>query len=554
MKRLFTVIAAIFCAGSWLLAQSASIKSPKAFDVWTLGSQMKIQWTFSGNAKVRLQLLDSSGKNLGPIKTGLQLKDGGCLWTVGKLESGATVPPAKGYRIRLKLEGATLVLDPGAGPFEIVSVKVIPPAPVPPGSPPNKVVVLNPQQKMVPGSMLSLRQKIVVHSPKGGDVWKPLSIYTITWEAAKNQYPASAYDFDVKLVGVGNPAFPPLVLKHSLWVAAKNTAASNFYTFDWKFLGSMNIPSGKYKVTFQSVKIPDFKGESGVISVQNSIAGNTAFLGEDEPDLKIEDVYYDYAKKSMWLRIRNQGFNSYAGPLTIKYNFKTASITYKSPGCFSGDSDGEAKFPNITLNKFQSSAYLICKWPCFDKRPADFFPITGPVQYKVIIIATGKELLSQSGIICKCKGPDIIVDDPFQIQGKYDPDYLSGFRQVSLDPRDFNWISENTFEAKVAVKVRNWGCQGLQFKIMLYMDGNYLNGKKEAILGTVTLQSGQETNFVSGLLKFSIPRDGQYYKMLLVAHPNEITGEGYPNAYKNNFIITHVQLKEKSNTVRGNGL
>jgi hypothetical protein len=555
MKRLLSVILAFSCTGSWLLGQSGTIKSPKAFDVWTLGGQSMIQWTFSGSAKVKLQLFDPNGKKLGPIKSGLQLNAGSFLWTVGKLESGQMVPAAKGYKIQLiRTDGGTTVLDKGAGPFEIVSASVIPPAPIPPGNPPNQMVVLNPKQTIVPGPMLSLRKKIVVHSPKGGDAWKPLSSYAVTWEAAKNQYPASAYEFNVRLVGVSNPAFTPLVLKQGCWATAKQTSGSNIYSFDWKFLGSMSIPSGKYKVAVQSTAIPDFKGESGVISVQNSMAGSTAFLGEDEPDFKIEDVYYDVSKKSMWVRIKNQGFSSYAGPLTINYNFKLASVTYGGGGCASGDRNGETKIPSITLNKFQSNAYLICKWPCFDKRPADYFPITGPVKYQVLVSATGKDPASQSGVICKSKVPDVIVDDSFQLQGKYDPDYLPGFQQVSLDPRDFNWISGNAFEAKVSVRVRNWGCQGVSCIVTLSADGNYLDGKRLVTLGIVNLPSGKETTFVSGTVKFSIPKDNQYHKLLLVAHQAEANGEGYPDAYKNNFILTHLRLKEKSNTVRGNGL
>jgi hypothetical protein len=548
MKKMRPLVLIWLFAAAGLSGQSAAVASPKAGDVWPAGSQRTILWSHSGQAAVRLLLLAPSGAKAGIIKSKLALADGTCPWTVAKLENGQTVPPAKGYKIVLKIVGTNVNLA-SAGPFEIAAAQA-PPA----GVPPVAIVPIHPgpvNPSIPPGQILSLLQVLTIHSPKGGDVWKPMADYAITWEAIKNKYPASAYDFNLKLVAADNSSFSPLLLKQNHWATAKQTANSNIYTFNFKFLGSMNIPSGKYKVTVQSVKVPDFKAKSGVFTVQNNISGDTGFIGEDEPDLKIEEVYYDVSKKSMWIRIQNQGFSSYAGPLTINYKFKIAGITYAAPGCPSGEMSGETKFPNITLNKFQSNAYLICKWPCFDKRPADFFPITGPVDFDIFIWVKGDTIASKTGVICKCKGPDIIVDDPFQIQGKYDPDYLSGFQQVSLDPRDFNWISENTFEAKVAVKVRNWGCQGLQFKIMLHMDGNYLNGKKEAILGTVTLQSGQETTFVSGPVKFSIPKDGQYYKMLLVAHQSELTGEGYPDAYKNNFILTHVRLKEKSNTVRG---
>ena len=554
MKKILWGTMVMFCSLTWLMAQSGKITAPKANDVWTAGAKQSILWNHSGQGLVRLLLYAQSGAKVGVIKSGLQLGSGAFSWTVGKLENGVPVPPAKGYKIRLKMDGSALVLDPGAGPFEIVTANVIPPAPIPPGNPPKQMVVLNPNPTVPPGNQFSLRQALTIHAPKSGAIWKPLSDYDITWEAVKNKYPASSYSFDVKLEAAANQAFSPLILKKNHWSVAKDTGSSKIYTFNWKFLGSTNIPSGKYKVTVKSVSIPDFKGESGTITVQNTVASNTAFLGEDEFDLIIEEVYYDLSKKSMWARIKNQGFSSYSGPLTIKYQFKLASVTYNTPDCSSGNLSGEAKFPNITLNKFQANGYFICKWPCFDKRPADFFPITGPVKYDVSVYATDKISVVKSGVICKSKVPDIIVNDPFRISCKYDPYYLWAFEHISLDPRHFNWISKETFEAKVEVNVRNWGCQGKQFDIKLHMEGNYLNGKKEVLLGTISLAPGQETTFVSGPVKFSIPKDNQYHKMLLVAYQGEANGEGYPDAYKNNFILTHVRFEEKSNTVRGNGL
>jgi hypothetical protein len=539
LEKTFTMIG-LWCCALGLAAQSGTIVSPKANDVWMLGSQRQVQWTFAGNATVKLQLFSASGAKVGAIKSGLPLAAGSFPWTVGRLENGQMVPPAKGYRLQLvRSDGAPVVLHKDAGPFEIAATQVVSMAKPPAGG-----------AAPVPGQVFSLRQPLIVHAPKGGDVWKPMADYAITWEAAKNKHPASAYDFDILLIAVKNPAFTPLLLKTHHWAVARSTPHSNIYTMDWKFLGSMNIPSGKYRVAIRSVSIADFKAESDKITVQNTISGNTGFIGEDEPDLIIEDVYYDAAKKSMWARVRNQGFSSYSGPLAITYHFTLGSITYTTPVCQS-KMGGEAKFTAITLNKYQSNSYLLCKWPCFDKRPADFFPITGPVNYDVYLNATGKPAASKTGVVCASKVADIIVDSHFLLRGSGDPATLFAFQQASLSPGSLHWVSDTAFEAKVEVQVWNWGCQGKQFEVKLHMDGKYLNGKNEVTLGTISLAPGQKATVISNPVKFSIPKDGQYYKMLLVAYQGEANGEGYPDAYKNNFVLTHVQLKQRSNTVTG---
>ncbi|GEM_PF-6307685 len=539
LEKTFTMIA-LWCCALGLAAQSGTIVSPKANDVWMLGSQRQVQWTFSGNATVKLQLFSASGAKVGAIKSGLPLAAGSFPWTVGRLENGQMVPPAKGYRLQLvRSDGAPVVLHKDAGPFEIAATQVVSMAKPPAGG-----------AAPVPGQAFSLRQPLIVHAPKGGDVWKPMADYAITWEAAKNKYPASAYDFDILLIAVKNPAFTPLLLKTHHWAVARSTPHSNIYTLDWKFLGSMNIPSGKYRVAIRSVSNADFKAESDKITVQNTISGNTGFIGEDEPDLIIEDVYYDAAKKSMWARVKNQGFSSYSGPLAITYHFTLGSITYATPACES-KMGGEAKFTAITLNKYQANSYLLCKWPCFDKRPADFFPITGPVNYDVHLSATGKPAANKTGVVCKSKVPDIIVDDHFLLRGSGDPAYLFSFQQALLSPSSFHWTSDTTFEAQVEVKVRNWGCQGISCKVTLSADGNYLDGKRQVTLGSVNLPSGKETTVVSGKVKFSIPKDNQFHRLLLVAHQAEAGGEGYPDAYKNNFILAQARVGQRSNTVTG---
>jgi len=553
MKKLLFVIMVVFCASSLIMAQSGAIKSPKAKDVWILNIPATITWTFSGNAKVKLLLFDKNDVKVGAIKSGLQLNAGSWPWTVGMLEGGKTAPAAKGYKIKLVLaDGSGTALDKGAGPFEIAPMPLIAVAPLTPSKPPaTHTAVVKPDLGTTSEPELSVQGVLTIHSPHGGDVWKPLSEYEITWEAIKGKYPMSSYAFNVALTAVDNPAFSPLALKKNYWTLAKSTDSSFIYSFNWKFLGSLNIPSGKYKLTVQSVTIPAFKTKTGIITVQNAVSDDTAFIGEDAPDLVIEEIYYDFLNTSMWARMKNQGFGPYTGPLTIDYLFKTDTVTYNTPICPDGGINGKTTIPNITLNKFQSNAYLICKWPCFDKRPADFLPLTGPVKYEVSVSATGKETVSQSGVVCKSKTPDVIVNSSFTIHSKYDFEYFVAFQKTTLDPRHFDWILRDTFESKVQVKVRNWGCQSVQCRIKLYMDGNYLNGKKEVTLGTVSLQCGQETLFVSDPVKFSFPKSDAYQRMLLVAHQEEEAAEGYPDSYRNNFILTYVKFEEKDNTIRG---
>ena len=413
---------------------------------------------------------------------------------------------------------------------------------------PQKVLQL-PQR--IRGTNLSRAdKKMIIHTHREGHVWKPLNTYTVTWEAFK-KFPKSGYAFNVKLISADKTPFTPIVLKKNYWYVSKHTPNSYIFTITWKFLGSMNIPSGKYKLLIKSISIAELREKSGQITVENTISSGTGFIGGDDPDFKVEDVYYDVWKKSVWVRIKNQGFSYYKGPLTIQYNFTIGAVTFKGSKCSHGTMKNKVEFKQITLNKFQSKAFEICKWTCFDKRPADYLPQTGPVKYSVFVYASGKKAVGKNGIFCKCKKPDIIISDPIRLIGKFDPVYLWGFKQQNINPNSFNWISKNTFTARVGVNVRNWGCQGKQFKIKLYADGNFLDGAKEVTLGMIHLTSGKEIYFTSKTVKFSIPKDNKYHRLLLVAHPAEIRQAGYPNAYKNNFIITHIRLKTSSNTVRG---
>jgi len=551
MKKISAVIIISLGLYICLFSQSINVKSPKGGEHFSISGSCPITWTSSGiSGNVTLKLY-RGGKDLGRILPNpLPASPGAYTWKIAaSLPNGAPVIPAKNYQVMVRYSSKINGISKGY--FTIDKAQSGNTLQLAPNQGLNRNS-RNPRMNKNP-NQLSRNQKMIIHSPKQGQVWKPFVNYTITWEVPKGKYPKSGYNFNVKLVSADNKPFKPFLLKQNYWYDTESTANNYFYSFNWKFFGSTNIPSGKYRVTIESISIPAFKGASGIITVNNTVSGNTAFLDEKKPNIIIENVYYDFYKKSMWVRIKNMGFNTYSGPLSISYDFKLKHSTYQNPSCKKGSITGKSGFAKITLNTYQSKGYFIVKWPCFDKRPGDFLPQTGPVKYQIYIATTGEASASKSGVICKTKLSDIILTDPIGIHGKFGSDFFRGFMKQDMNPGNYQWIAKNTFSAKLNMDVRNWGCQSQQFKIKLHMDGNYLNGKKEVTLGTLNLSSGQEIDFTSKSVNFSIPRDNKYYRLLVVAYQGEKNNEGYIDAYKNNFILFHVRLKSKSTTVRGDG-
>jgi len=252
MKKFSLGIMVLFVTAAWLAAQSGTITSPKANDVWDFGAKEMVQWTFSGNAAVKLLLYDAAGKKLGPIKSG-QLSDGSFLWTVGTLESGKMVAAAKNYSLQLvQTDAGSIVLHKYAGPFEIAPVPATPIPPPPPGNPPANMIVLNRSSRINPGL---ITPTLRVSQPAAGAVLNPGDTFPIAWSLVGGGYN------EVKIMMY--PAGQPHLARAGQvrWIAQ---SAPNSGVFSWKL--EANERTGKHVVRVQT---PDGKifGDSGVFTI-----------------------------------------------------------------------------------------------------------------------------------------------------------------------------------------------------------------------------------------------------------------------------------------------
>jgi hypothetical protein len=247
MKKGLAMIAFWFFAGLWLPAQNASITAPKANNiVWTKDSQQMILWTHAGKATVRLVLFAPNGAKAGIIKSKFPLGNGQFPWSVGKLENGQTVTPAKGYKIQLKIDGTDVILDT-SGPFEIATAQIIPP-----GSPPADVVVLNRQPAIDPRL---ITPTLKVTNPANGAQVMPGGACPIGWTLIGGGYA----QVKIMLYPEGQPHLART--GQVTWISQGTT---NDGSYSWKL--SPTERTGKYVVRVQT---PDGKlcGDSGVLTI-----------------------------------------------------------------------------------------------------------------------------------------------------------------------------------------------------------------------------------------------------------------------------------------------
>lgn len=266
-KRLFGVLVLFFASG-WILAQTGTITSPKANDVWMLGDTKAITWTHTGQDTVKLFLLDQNKKKLGIIKSALQLSAGSWPWTVGSLEGGLTVPPAKGYRIEMKLAGEAIVLDPGAGPFEI--------APAATGPAP---IVMSVVAIAAPGTDLK------VTKPMSGTQVMVGGTCPVAWSLS-----AACPTVKIMVCRAGQLQ----------WDIAASTA--NDGSFDWKLDGTER--TGRYVVRVQTPdgKVHGDSGEFTIVATTLPPDQHTRVVAGDPelPDgfwMYIDDPIYNYDNK-----------------------------------------------------------------------------------------------------------------------------------------------------------------------------------------------------------------------------------------------------------------
>ena len=161
---------------------------------------------------------------------------------------------------------------------------------------------------------------------------------------------------------------------------------------------------------------------------------------------------------------------------------------------------------------------------------------------------TNEEAASISGFLCKTLKPDIRVRDVLFLEKKNGGSFWLKYNTYNEVPK---YLFKNTsayIEAPIQVDIENWGCTKRTFYIDLYVeDGPYLNEKKGIRLGSMTLGPGETGYFKSSPVKISIPMDGKFHKLVLIADQEEAGNEGYMQSYLNNIIVTFVKIVPENN-------
>jgi hypothetical protein len=515
------------------------------------GDTYKIVWNSTGcsSAVVKINIFKNSITTANFVEQ-LTSKTGNSLsW---KVPNGYAIGK---YVIRIKTDPAEQGCLGDSGVFDIGQK----------GTPPSNAVEFNPNkgnamQRVLKNntSVFLNTQLIRFYSPKSGYTWVPLKNYTISWTAQKSNINTSSFYFKISLVGAYSGQTVFKIADGGLSdpnLKSVSKADHYAYEYNFKFLGSYNIPPGQYKVRVESVTNPQLKGDSDVFSVESGgISPNTGFIGESDSDLSLENVYYDQSTQAIYASVRNSGFSTYNGPMSLGYNFILGISTYKDTNCPGNTKlDKMIKFPNVIFNKQEVKQFKLMDWKnCFLKRPGDYLPRTSPIKYTVSLYTNSNTGDLKSGWICGTQKSDIALMSPiFVILKNNTVDRLDTGSTATFHPDLFNWISPTQFKTTVAVSVMNFGCSAKTFSIDLFMDGPWLDGKKGVKLGTVTLAPGQEKYFESQPIVFSIPKSSNYEKIMLVADQNEKNDQGYPNSYMNNFIVANIRIYVVDNTVRG---
>ena len=511
------------------------IFSPVGGDVWLVNKIYQIRWNFSGKIgsfiKIRLFKKGSNQKVLN-ITNSVSIASKVFNWKIPQNIAEGD------YYIRIKTVDNKVFANSNVFRIE------------------KGIVIVDPENTLILEPSKIIQYKF--YSPQAGSKWAPMKFQHIHFALyIKNmpgEWPSSwTKGWNVKLVSVDNSLFKPFLIGSNyrfdneklLINPSKVSKGYEEFDFFWKFEPYYNIPSGKYKLMLESMANPSIRFYSGVFSVENKISSNTGFIQGKTYSIDIVDVFFNYYEKAIFVKVKN--FNYPLSKFELNANFKNSShCAYAGVSeCLENKSFSISK--NISISAGALETYKLVNYKCFDNRPADFIPILGPLEYTISIYepVSKKVLVEKSGFVCKTKKSDIIIRSEIMFvrnDGYYSS--LSHNKKGVLYISDFKKIPGG-FEAYVDVDAQNYGCSSRTFRIGLFMDGPYLNGKKAVSLGWFTLKPG-ESKFLRSEkpIKFTIPRNGQYYKIVLIADPAEEKNEGYPNAYMNNFVMSYVRVED----------
>lgn len=547
MKKHAAIAIILGLVAAAAFGQTAKLTKPALGSSWAIGTTQAILWTHSGKALVRLVLFNPSGAKAGIIKSKQPLDNGSFPWSVGKLENGQVVPPAKGYTIQLKIDGTDVILS-SSGPFEIASAQTTPPAPPPAGNPQfmtiTQVAVIPPQPKTATPIVVS-----VTH-PAKGIAWTPLKTnFSVKWEWS---IPIDATDrggwfpncggcpVDVWIVPTAAPS-QKIPLKKNI-CCGQGPIKNGIVTYAGQYQGiAPNLASGDHVVRVSWTNKPGFYGDSQPFAVKSTLSENTAFLGPDpaqgQVDLALTKVFFD-GQGNLMMKIKNMGA-PFSGSIVASYE-----ILFQVYGQLMDKGKVESQF---SAQAYEEKNVLLKEWGGYTfntdiHSKGKYIPYTTrPVAVKARItgnndINPNNDWVNQE--ICMIQDADIGTDG--EIKLAFSPKaqvYINRGTRNEIHEAQLKWLSENTFEAEMEVVLWNYGAVKKSFDIWLYVDE--LPG--QLLFGGTSLLPGYKTTW-KRLVEIKVPSRCGNHRLVFIADPAEAKNQPYPNSYMNNSINATLKI------------
>lgn len=431
--------------------------------------------------------------------------------------------------------------------------------------------------QLIPAEISPSKPIITITHPAKGDVWVPLKNYTLKWswtvqhtstsDFGKNPNCVSGADVDVWLIpsGASTPSNKILLLSK---VCTLGSMKSGKINFAGEHSGVVpNLQPGNYMVRVARYDQPDICGESQPFMVKSTLSSDTALLDPSYPtqeqypnvDLVLASVFFD-GEGNIKMKIANNLGENFSGDLKITYDIHTFG-TQPTPV-----KKDEFIWSNFSLKAKEVKTELLTTWGGFNFStfgwdagnfalgiPSRFIPVNSrPIWVNVQIMpGVFKELNTQnnifSGKLCMIQAPDIGTNG--EIKLVFNPKtwiHIGKGTTSEIHESQLKWVSKDTFEADLGVRLWNYGGSAKSFDCWLYVDK--LPGQ---LLGKENLGSGDVRDF-NQPVKIKVPSKCGNHTLVFIADPGEEKNEPYPNSYKNNFI--NVTLKILcGGTVQGSG-
>jgi hypothetical protein len=148
--------------------------------------------------------------------------------------------------------------------------------------------------------------------------------------------------------------------------------------------------------------------------------------------------------------------------------------------------------------------------------------------------------------LCPIRAADIGTNGEIRlIFNPHENIYINHGTANSIHASKVRWLSEDTFEVELEVKLWNYGCADKTFDVMFYVDQLPCKLK----FGSFNLISGVMSTYRDTATVKLKSKCGDH-ELVFIADPKEHKNQPYPNSYLNNVI--HGTLKIVcGGTVRG---